>query len=82
MCSQDPVEESTPHYHCKTAYFTNTVFDRCPVISSVTSFEKLPEFISVSVFEDVLESPVSIINSFWWDGTKKLSFMFHKELSI
>ena len=60
MCSHDPVEESAPHYQCRTACFTNTVFDRPPVTPSITSFEELPNFLTVSVFEDVLASPVSV----------------------
>ena len=60
VCSQVPVEEST-HFVCmKTAGFSNTVFDKCPMISTITSFERLPEFTPVSVFEDILDSPVSM----------------------
>ena len=71
MCSQVPVEESTSRVHCKTAGLSNTVFDKCPMISTITSFERLPEFTPVSVFEDVLDSPVSIVNvlSFLWDDS-------------
>lgn len=65
MSSQDvPVEESTPHLHCETATFSNTVFDKPPVYKVSTAFEKLPTFESKLVFEDTLvESPVTLVST-------------------
>lgn len=63
MCAEViPVEESIPHLFCKTATFSNTVFENYCTCNSITTFEKLPKFLSKLVFEDALESPVSVVS--------------------
>ena len=55
-------EESTKLHNCRTPAFSRTVFLECPMITSVTTFVKLPTFRVKLAYEDVPESLVSIIN--------------------
>ena len=61
ICTEvEPVEESIPHHHCKTAVFSKTVFDEYYTKqSSITAFKELPMFTTQSVFKDDPEILVS-----------------------
>ena len=55
-------EESTKLHYCRTPAFSRTVFHECPVMTSVTTFVKLPTFPVKLAYKDVPKSLVSMVN--------------------